>query len=173
MGLAPSASKFAVVNISEGLAARLKPLGIGVSVLCPGFVRTRINESGRNRPERYGPARIPDPASPASCAPGSPNLHDQGSTRRRSPRKSSRPSETTNSTFLRIPARVGAWSWKSGLALSWRQWTRRQPAGGHDRRSGSDRERSVTCRDPSVPRGNDGTAAGPDLPRPAAHWPTF
>jgi NAD(P)-dependent dehydrogenase (short-subunit alcohol dehydrogenase family) len=60
-----SASKFAVVNISEGLAARLKPLGIGVTVLCPGFVRTRINESGRNRPARYGPAQVPDPASPA------------------------------------------------------------------------------------------------------------
>jgi NAD(P)-dependent dehydrogenase (short-subunit alcohol dehydrogenase family) len=66
LGFGPySASKFAVVNISEGLAARLKPLGIGVTVLCPGFVRTRINESGRNRPERYGPARVPDPASPA------------------------------------------------------------------------------------------------------------
>src|SRR3984957_473264 len=60
-----SASKFAVVNMSEGLAARLQPLGIGVTVLCPGFVRTRIWESGRNRPERYGPAKTPDPASPA------------------------------------------------------------------------------------------------------------
>lgn len=61
-----SASKFAVVNMSEGLATQLKPCGIGVSVLCPGFVRTRIWESGRNRQERYGPARPPDPASPAS-----------------------------------------------------------------------------------------------------------
>ncbi len=60
-----SASKFAVVNMSEGLAARLRPLGIGVTVLCPGFVRTRIWESERNRPQRYGPARPPDPASPA------------------------------------------------------------------------------------------------------------
>ncbi len=41
------------------------PLGIGVTVLCPGFVRTRIWESGRNRPERYGPSLTPDPASPA------------------------------------------------------------------------------------------------------------
>jgi len=31
----------------------------GVSVLCPGFVRTRIGESGRNRPARYGPAAKP------------------------------------------------------------------------------------------------------------------
>jgi short-subunit dehydrogenase len=51
--------------MSEGLAARLRPLGIGVTVLCPGFVRTRIWESSRNRPERYGPARTPAPASPA------------------------------------------------------------------------------------------------------------
>ncbi len=55
LGLSPySASKFAVVNISEGLAKQVAPLGIGVTVLCPGFVRTRISGSGRNRPERYG-----------------------------------------------------------------------------------------------------------------------
>lgn len=66
LGFSPySASKFAVVNMSEGLALQLKPLGIGVTVLCPGFVRTRISESGRNRPERYGPAVAPDAASPA------------------------------------------------------------------------------------------------------------
>ena len=66
LGFSPySASKFAVVNMSEGLAMRLRPLGIGVTVLCPGFVQTRIWESGRNRPERYGPARTPDPASAA------------------------------------------------------------------------------------------------------------
>jgi NAD(P)-dependent dehydrogenase (short-subunit alcohol dehydrogenase family) len=59
------ASKFAVVGMSEGLAAQLKPLGIGVTVLCPGYVRTRIGESGRNRPERYGPSQVTDPASPA------------------------------------------------------------------------------------------------------------
>ncbi len=46
---------------------QLKPVGIGVTVLCPGFVRTRISESGRNRPERYGPTRTPDPASPAGA----------------------------------------------------------------------------------------------------------
>jgi len=62
-----AASKFAVVAISEGLAAQLKPLGIGVSVLCPGFVRTRISASARNRQERYGAARPPDPTSPAGA----------------------------------------------------------------------------------------------------------
>jgi NAD(P)-dependent dehydrogenase (short-subunit alcohol dehydrogenase family) len=49
LGFSPySASKFAVVNMSEGLAKQLAPLGIGVTMLCPGFVRTRIWESGRN-----------------------------------------------------------------------------------------------------------------------------
>jgi len=68
LGFSPySASKFAVVNMSEGLAMQLAPLGIGVTVLCPGFVRTRIWQSARNRPERYGPARTPDPASPAGA----------------------------------------------------------------------------------------------------------
>ena len=68
LGLSPyAASKFAVVAMSEGLAIQLKPLGVGVSVLCPGFVRTRIVESGRNRPERYGPTQMPDPVSPAGA----------------------------------------------------------------------------------------------------------
>ena len=68
LGFSPyTASKFAVAGMSEGLAIQLKPLGIGVSVLCPDFVRTRIGESRRNRQERYGPAQIPDPASPAGA----------------------------------------------------------------------------------------------------------
>jgi NAD(P)-dependent dehydrogenase (short-subunit alcohol dehydrogenase family) len=66
LGFSPySASKFAVVNMSEGLATQLAPLGIGVTVVCPGFVRTRIWESGRNCPKRYGPPPIPDPTSAA------------------------------------------------------------------------------------------------------------
>lgn len=66
LGFSPYvASKFAVVGMSEGLAAQLAPLGIGVTVLCPGYVRTRIGESGRNRQERYGKTQTPDPASPA------------------------------------------------------------------------------------------------------------
>lgn len=68
LGLSPyTASKFAVVGMSEGLAMQLKPHGIGVSVLCPSYVRTRIGESGRNRLERYGPAQALDPASPAAA----------------------------------------------------------------------------------------------------------
>jgi len=60
-------SKFAVVAMSEGLSLQLRPLGIGVSVLCPGYVRTRMGESARNRPQRYGPAKAPDPESPAGA----------------------------------------------------------------------------------------------------------
>jgi NAD(P)-dependent dehydrogenase (short-subunit alcohol dehydrogenase family) len=67
LGFSPYvASKFAVVAMSEGLSIQLKPLGIGVSVLCPHFVRTRIGESGRNRQARYGEAPQLDPASPAA-----------------------------------------------------------------------------------------------------------
>ncbi len=61
LGISPySATKFAVVSMSEGLAAELKPFGIGVSVLCPGFVRTRIMESQCNRPTSYSSGSIPD-----------------------------------------------------------------------------------------------------------------
>lgn len=68
MGFSPyAATKFAVVAISEGLAMQLKPFGIGVSVLCPDFVRTRIGESGRNRLQRYGQAQTLDPDSPAAA----------------------------------------------------------------------------------------------------------
>lgn len=68
LGFGPyTAGKFAVVGLSEGLRAELAPLGIGVTVLCPGFVRTRITESARNRPTRYGPASMPDPRTPAGA----------------------------------------------------------------------------------------------------------
>lgn len=50
------ATKFAVVAMSEGWALQLMGEGIGVSVLCPGFVKTRIHESGRNRHAKYGGA---------------------------------------------------------------------------------------------------------------------
>jgi NAD(P)-dependent dehydrogenase (short-subunit alcohol dehydrogenase family) len=68
MGFSPyAATKFAVVAMSEGLRPQLQPLGIGVSVLCPHFVQTRIGESGRNRGERYGQALPLDPGSPAAA----------------------------------------------------------------------------------------------------------
>src|SRR3989304_802161 len=43
-------SKYAVVGLSETLAKDLRPYGIGVSVLCPMGVSTRIRTSERTRP---------------------------------------------------------------------------------------------------------------------------
>jgi len=64
-GFAPyPATKCAVVGMSEGLAVDVKPFGIGVSILCPGIVRTNILESARNRPQRYGPATPVDTTNP-------------------------------------------------------------------------------------------------------------
>lgn len=54
------ATKFAVVAMSEGWAPQLAQFDIGVSVLCPGFVRTRIHESGRARQDKYGGAGVVD-----------------------------------------------------------------------------------------------------------------
>jgi NAD(P)-dependent dehydrogenase (short-subunit alcohol dehydrogenase family) len=68
-GLEPySATKFAVVALSEGWAQQLAPMGIGMSVLCPGFVRTRIHESARARQDRYGGAADSEGLNPASAA---------------------------------------------------------------------------------------------------------
>src|ERR1035437_475244 len=49
-----SATKAAVVALSEALAQDMEDSGIGVSVLCPAAVNTRIAESERNRPARFG-----------------------------------------------------------------------------------------------------------------------
>jgi NAD(P)-dependent dehydrogenase (short-subunit alcohol dehydrogenase family) len=48
-------SKFAVVGLSEALREDLAESGIGVSVLCPGMVNTRILESERTRPDSFTP----------------------------------------------------------------------------------------------------------------------
>ena len=55
-----TATKFAVLGISEALQVELEPAGIGVSVLCPGWVATKITDSRRNWPKEYGdpPPRI-------------------------------------------------------------------------------------------------------------------
>ncbi|MEO1965343.1 SDR family NAD(P)-dependent oxidoreductase [Hyphomonas sp.] len=50
-------TKFGVVALSEGLRTELEPRGIGVSVLCPGFIRTKIMDSARNVPDRFAGAR--------------------------------------------------------------------------------------------------------------------
>jgi NAD(P)-dependent dehydrogenase (short-subunit alcohol dehydrogenase family) len=50
-----NASKAAVVALSETLRFELdaEGSGVGVSVLCPSWVRTNITTSDRNRPERF------------------------------------------------------------------------------------------------------------------------
>ena len=48
-----TATKVAVVGMSESWYAELKPHNIQVSVLCPAFVKTRINLSNRNKPSQY------------------------------------------------------------------------------------------------------------------------
>ena len=48
-----TATKAGVVALSEGWAQELKNQSIGVSVLCPAFVKTRIYDSERNRPDEY------------------------------------------------------------------------------------------------------------------------
>jgi NAD(P)-dependent dehydrogenase (short-subunit alcohol dehydrogenase family) len=48
------AMKFAVVALSESIAHDLKDSPIGVSVLAPAAVKTRIYSSGENRPARFG-----------------------------------------------------------------------------------------------------------------------
>jgi NAD(P)-dependent dehydrogenase (short-subunit alcohol dehydrogenase family) len=52
-----SASKWAVVGITEGLfqTMRMRGTGVGVSCLCPGWVNTEIDRSERNRPEWAAP----------------------------------------------------------------------------------------------------------------------
>jgi NAD(P)-dependent dehydrogenase (short-subunit alcohol dehydrogenase family) len=49
-----SLAKAAVVTLSECLRGELAPENIGVSVLCPGPVRTNIHELSKNRPPQFG-----------------------------------------------------------------------------------------------------------------------
>lgn len=64
-----SASKHAVVGLSETLAVELAGVApeVGVTVLCPGPVPSRIHDAARNRPHDLGPAAIAAP-------PGQPNF---------------------------------------------------------------------------------------------------
>ena len=52
-GGAFTATKAAVVAVSESWAGELESEGINVSVLCPAFVQTRIYDSERNRQSQY------------------------------------------------------------------------------------------------------------------------
>jgi NAD(P)-dependent dehydrogenase (short-subunit alcohol dehydrogenase family) len=48
------AAKAAVIAISETIRGDLAPENIGVSVLCPGPIRTNIGELAKNRPAKFG-----------------------------------------------------------------------------------------------------------------------
>ncbi|MFT3966615.1 MAG: SDR family oxidoreductase [Sphingobium sp.] len=56
-----AAAKFGVVGLSETLRAEMAPHGVGVSILCPGFVPTRLEETTRRLGGqlREGGGRIP------------------------------------------------------------------------------------------------------------------
>jgi len=59
-----TATKHALVAYSEMLRGELAPERIGVSVLCPGLVKSNLAAtSARNRPERFG-GPLPDPGGP-------------------------------------------------------------------------------------------------------------
>jgi len=66
-GNAYNVTKYGVVALSEGLRVELAPRGIGVSVLCPGFIRTQIVDSARNLPERFAGA-LPSRPAPGQAA---------------------------------------------------------------------------------------------------------
>ncbi|GAA6131857.1 SDR family NAD(P)-dependent oxidoreductase [Halopseudomonas sabulinigri] len=67
-GGAYTASKVAVVAMSESWYAELQPHKIQVSVLCPAFVKTRINLSSRNRQSDYQSADEAQEPSPQQDA---------------------------------------------------------------------------------------------------------
>lgn len=57
-------SKYAVVGLSETLAKDLRPYGIGVTVLCPMGVSTRIRHAARNRPAALTSEGTSSPGEP-------------------------------------------------------------------------------------------------------------
>ncbi len=64
-----SVTKYGVVALSEGLRIELAPRGIGVSLLCPAFVRTQITNSRRNLPQRFaGALGTPPTTGPIATA---------------------------------------------------------------------------------------------------------
>jgi NAD(P)-dependent dehydrogenase (short-subunit alcohol dehydrogenase family) len=58
-------SKHAVVGLAASMRRELDEHGVGVSVLCPGLIRTRIFESERNRPTGMDDPSDDNPTSKA------------------------------------------------------------------------------------------------------------
>lgn len=59
-----TATKVAVVGMSESWEVELAKHNIHVSVLCPAFVQTRIHLSGRNRQDDYQDSELQSTATP-------------------------------------------------------------------------------------------------------------
>jgi NAD(P)-dependent dehydrogenase (short-subunit alcohol dehydrogenase family) len=68
-------TKFAVVGMMESLRAEMVGKNIGVSVYCPGLVRTDIFDSERNRPAAHGAVVAPH-SGPPPLLPGGSQLGD-------------------------------------------------------------------------------------------------
>ena len=96
-------SKFAVVGLSESLHHDLaaRSSHVGVSVLCPGFVNTRIFESDRNMPDEVR-AVLDTPRSRSTRS--SARWSGSGSRPRTRPTRCSRRSPTTGSSCFRTNA---------------------------------------------------------------------
>lgn len=58
------ATKAAAISVSESLAAELADTPVGVTILCPGFMRTRLHDNSLKRPQAFGGAKaaLMDPA---------------------------------------------------------------------------------------------------------------
>jgi len=65
-----TASKWAVVGITQGLynSMAVENTGIGVSCLCPGWVRTDIAQAARNQPESAAPPALFEPTPQQQAA---------------------------------------------------------------------------------------------------------
>jgi NAD(P)-dependent dehydrogenase (short-subunit alcohol dehydrogenase family) len=65
-----TATKHAVLGLTDSLRRDLEGSGIGVSLVCPGMVRTELWNAKRARPERYGGARLAPAEAAASMSEG-------------------------------------------------------------------------------------------------------
>lgn len=68
-------TKFAVVGMMESLRTEVEGQNIGVSVFCPGLVKSSIFDAERNRPASHGERR---PVKPPPLKPGAPPLDLMG-----------------------------------------------------------------------------------------------
>lgn len=60
-----SATKYAVVAISEAMRNDLAQTKVGVSVFCPALVKTTLDQSGSRRPDRFGGPHVLKPTNGA------------------------------------------------------------------------------------------------------------